>query len=50
MRLLITGGADFIGCNFVRHIMVEHPDYEIVVLDNLTYAGRMENSRKSWII
>jgi len=43
MRLLITGGAGFIGCNFVRHILVEHPDYQIVVLDKLTYAGRMEN-------
>jgi dTDP-glucose 4,6-dehydratase len=43
MRLLITGGAGFIGCNFVRHILGEHPDYEIVVLDKLTYAGRMEN-------
>ena len=43
MRLLITGGAGFIGCNFVRHILEEHPDYEVVVLDKLTYAGRMEN-------
>ncbi|MFZ3147632.1 MAG: dTDP-glucose 4,6-dehydratase [Methanothrix sp.] len=43
MRLLITGGAGFIGCNFVRHILEKHPDYEIVVLDKLTYAGRMEN-------
>ena len=43
MRLLITGGAGFIGCNFVRQILVEHPDYEIVVLDKLTSAGWMEN-------
>jgi dTDP-glucose 4,6-dehydratase len=43
MRLLITGGAGFIGCNFVRHILAEHPGYEVVVLDKLTYAGRMEN-------
>ena len=43
MRLLITGGAGFIGCNFVRHILEEHPGYEVVVLDKLTYAGRMEN-------
>ena len=43
MRLLITGGAGFIGCNFVRHIREEHPGYEVVVLDKLTYAGRMEN-------
>ena len=45
MRLLITGGAGFIGCNFVRHILKEHPDYEITVLDKLTYAGRLENLR-----
>jgi dTDP-glucose 4,6-dehydratase len=43
MRYLITGGAGFIGCNFVRHMLREHPDDEVVVLDKLTYAGRMEN-------
>jgi len=43
MRHLITGGAGFIGCNFVRHMLKEHADDEIVVLDKLTYAGRMEN-------
>lgn len=43
MRLLITGGAGFIGCNFVRHMLDHHPDYEITVLDKLTYAGRREN-------
>ena len=43
MRTLITGGAGFIGCNFVRHMLKEHPEGEIVVLDKLTYAGRMEN-------
>jgi len=43
MRALITGGAGFIGCNFVRHMLKEHPDTEIVVLDKLTYAGRLEN-------
>jgi len=42
-RLLVTGGAGFIGCNFVRHMLKEHPDTEIVVLDKLTYAGRLEN-------
>ena len=39
----MTGGAGFIGCNFVRHMLKEHPDDEIVVLDKLTYAGRLEN-------
>jgi dTDP-glucose 4,6-dehydratase len=43
MRLLITGGAGFIGCNFVRHVLDAHPDYDVVVLDKLTYAGRLEN-------
>jgi dTDP-glucose 4,6-dehydratase len=43
MRLLVTGGAGFIGCNFVRHFVTEHPDESVVVLDKLTYAGRMES-------
>lgn len=43
MRMLITGGAGFIGCNFVRHMLKHHPEDEIVVLDKLTYAGRLEN-------
>jgi len=45
MRVLITGGAGFIGSNFVKYILKEHPEYEIVVLDKLTYAGRLENLR-----
>ena len=43
MRIVITGGAGFIGCNFVRYMVKKYPDNEIVVLDKLTYAGRMEN-------
>jgi len=43
MRFLITGGAGFIGCNFVRYVLEKYPDDEIVVLDKLTYAGRLEN-------
>ena len=43
MRFLITGGAGFIGCNFVRYMLEKHPDEEFVVLDKLTYAGRLEN-------
>lgn len=43
MRLLVTGGAGFIGCNFVRHILQCRPTWEIVVLDALTYCGRREN-------
>jgi dTDP-glucose 4,6-dehydratase len=43
MRFLVTGGAGFIGSNFVRLLVRKYPDAEIVVLDKLTYAGRMEN-------
>ena len=37
--LLITGGAGFIGSNFVRYIYTKYPEYKIIVLDALTYAG-----------
>jgi len=43
MKILITGGAGFIGSNFVRYVIKEHPDWQITVLDALTYAGRKEN-------
>ena len=39
MRLLVTGGAGFIGSNFVQHTVREHPDVQVTVLDALTYAG-----------
>ncbi|MDP9460421.1 MAG: dTDP-glucose 4,6-dehydratase [Actinomycetota bacterium] len=39
MRLLVTGGAGFIGANFVHYTLREHPEHEIIVLDALTYAG-----------
>jgi dTDP-glucose 4,6-dehydratase len=41
--ILITGGAGFIGSNFVRHLYDNYPDYRLVVLDLLTYAGNPEN-------
>jgi dTDP-glucose 4,6-dehydratase len=41
--ILITGGAGFIGCNFVQYIYNKYPDYKIIVLDALTYAGSVEN-------
>ena len=47
MRLLVTGGAGFIGSNFVRHVHRERPDWEIVVYDLLTYAGDAATSRAS---
>jgi dTDP-glucose 4,6-dehydratase len=41
--ILVTGGAGFIGSNFARFVARAHPDWRIVVLDKLTYAGRREN-------
>ncbi len=43
MRLLVTGGAGFIGSNFVRHWIGSHPEDEVVVYDLLTYAGNPAN-------
>ncbi len=42
-NILVTGGAGFIGSNFVRYMLDAHPGYRIVVYDKLTYAGRLEN-------
>ena len=43
IRVLVTGGAGFIGSNFVRHALAAHPDWQVTTLDKLTYAGRLEN-------
>lgn len=43
MKLLITGGAGFIGSNFVRFVLDHHPDCRVLNLDKLTYAGNLEN-------
>lgn len=43
MRILVTGGAGFIGSNFVRYWLTHHPQDRVAVLDFLTYAGREEN-------
>ncbi|MBI2547504.1 MAG: dTDP-glucose 4,6-dehydratase [Candidatus Aenigmarchaeota archaeon] len=42
-KILITGGCGFIGTNFTHHIVEKYPDYEVIVLDKLTYAGKKEN-------
>ena len=43
MKLLVTGGAGFIGSCFVRHILNTYSDYKVVNLDALTYCGNLEN-------
>ncbi len=45
MKLLITGGLGFIGSNFIRYIIYKYPDYNIINLDKVTYAGNPENLR-----
>jgi len=42
-RLLVTGGAGFIGSNFIRYIVKTYPHYQIINLDKLTYAGNLDN-------
>jgi len=42
-NVLVTGGAGFIGSNFVRYALPTHPDWHVTTLDKLTYAGRREN-------
>ncbi len=43
MKMLVTGGAGFIGCNFIYYMLGRYPDYEIVCLDALTYAGNLRS-------
>lgn len=43
MKILVTGGAGFIGSNFVHFMLAHYPSYEIINLDELTYAGNLEN-------
>lgn len=43
MKILVCGGAGFIGSNFIHHVLEKHPHYEIVNFDKLTYAGNLDN-------
>ncbi len=43
MKILVTGGAGFIGSNFIKYLLSKYPQYEIVNLDKLTYAGNLDN-------
>lgn len=43
MRLLVTGGAGFIGSNFIRYVLNKHPDCQVLNFDKLTYAGNPDN-------
>lgn len=43
MKILITGGAGFIGSNFIRHILTKRPEYSVINFDKLTYAGNLAN-------
>ena len=47
MKILVTGGAGFIGSNFIHYWLANHPDDEIINLDKLTYAGNLENLKET---
>lgn len=47
MKILVTGGAGFIGSNFVNYMVEKYPEYSIVNVDALTYAGNLENLKPS---
>src|SRR4030042_3627682 len=43
MKILVTGGCGFIGSNFIRYFLKSYPDYSLINIDKLTYAGNLEN-------
>lgn len=48
MKLLVTGGAGFIGSNFIYYMLRKHPDYNIICVDKLTYAGNLETLKDAF--
>ena len=44
--ILVTGGAGFIGSNFIKYMLEKYPDYKIINIDLLTYSGNLENLRE----
>ena len=42
-NVLVTGAAGFIGANFAEYFVNKHPEYKVIVVDKLTYAGNLEN-------
>ena len=49
MNIIVTGGAGFIGSNFVFHMLKKYPDYRIICLDKLTYAAICPHWPLLWI-
>ena len=49
MKIIVTGGAGFIGGNFVHHMVNKYPEYQIINLDLLTYAGNLETLKPNQI-
>ena len=48
MNIIVTGGAGFIGSNFIFHMLKKYPDYRIICLDCLTYAGNLSIWHRLW--
>lgn len=46
MKLMVTGGAGFIGSNFIKYILQKYPSYHVLNYDKLTYAGNLENLKE----